>query len=176
MDICGIIIVGGNGSGKTTLGKQLADSIGYKYMDVEDYYFKSSEVPYTNPRTKEEVTKLMLLDIKKYKKFVLSSVNGDYGEEINGFYKYVIYIHVPLNIRINRVKQRSFDKFGNRILKGGDMYEQEQTFFQFVASRTLNKTDLWLQSLNCPIIHIDGTKPIASNIKIIKNKIHKNIL
>lgn len=42
MDICGIAIVGGNGSGKTTIGRELANLIGYKHMDIEDYYFSSS--------------------------------------------------------------------------------------------------------------------------------------
>lgn len=169
MKICGIAIVGGNGSGKTTLGKALAKEIGYKHMDVEDYYFKPSDIPYSNSRTREEVKELLQLDMKKYKKFILSSVNCDYGNEINNYYNCVIYIHVPLDIRMNRVKQRSFEQFGNRILKGGDMYEQEQEFFQYVASRTLDKTNVWLQSITCPVIHIDGTESIESNIKRIKD-------
>lgn len=176
MDICGVAIVGGNGSGKTTIGKELANSLGYKHMDVEDYYFKPSVIPYTNSRTKDEVQKLLLSDIQKYRKFILSSVNCDYGEEINALYNYVIYIHVPLDIRIDRVKQRSFNKFGTRILEGGDMYDQEQKFFKFVASRTMDKTDLWLQSVTCPIIHIDGTNSVENNIKIIKDKIYKDVL
>lgn len=84
-DICGIAIVGGNGCGKTTVGKYLANLLGYKHLDAEDYFFKTSKIPYTNSRTKDEVQKLLLLDIKKNKKFILSSVNGDYGKEINAF-------------------------------------------------------------------------------------------
>ena len=72
--IQGIAIVGGNGSGKTTLGKALADHLGWKAMDVEDYYFKPSSIPYADSRTKEEVTQLLLADIKHHKRFVFSSV------------------------------------------------------------------------------------------------------
>lgn len=32
-------------------------------------------------------------------------------------------------IRIQRVKSRSFQKFGKRILLGGDLYEKEKQFF-----------------------------------------------
>ena len=35
----GILICGYNGCGKTTLGKELAKTLGYKFMDIEDYYF-----------------------------------------------------------------------------------------------------------------------------------------
>ena len=51
----------------------------------------------------------------------------------------VIYLQVPLDIRFNRVKQRAFDKFGDRVLVGGDMYEQEQEFFDFVVQKTMEK-------------------------------------
>ena len=171
----GIAIVGANGSGKTTLGKHLADLLGYKHMDVEDYYFKDSAIPYANPRTREEVQELLLADIKKQGQFILSAVNCDFGDDINAMYDCVIYINAPLEIRLNRVKQRSVNKFGSRVLEGGYMYEQEQNFFNFVVSRTMDKTDIWLQSIKCPVICIDGTEPIATNAKMIKENITKFI-
>ena len=167
----GIAIVGANGSGKTTLGKYLADLLGYKHMDVEDYYFKDSEIPYANPRTREEVQEFLLVDIKKQGQFILSSVNCDFGNDINGMYDCVIYIKAPLEIRLNRVKQRSVNKFGSRVLAGGDMYEQEQNFFNIVASRTMSKTDAWLKNMKCPVICIDGREAIANNAKMIKESI-----
>lgn len=165
--IHGIAVVGANGSGKTTLGGYLADLLGYQHMDIEDYYFKKSVIPYADPRTREEVKELLLADMKKYDRFVLSAVNGDFGNEINALYGCVVYIKAPLEIRLERVKQRAVDKFGSRVLKGGDMYEQEQDFFEFVSVRTMDKTDEWLQRMECPVIYVDGTEPIAHNaIKI----------
>lgn len=118
--ISGIAIVGGNGSGKTTLGKYLANLLGYKYMDHEDYYFINSAVPYANHRTKEEVQKLVLADIQKYRQFVWTSVNGDMGSAINDMIDCIVYIQAPLEVRLARVKQRALDKFGDRVLEGGD--------------------------------------------------------
>lgn len=163
----GIAIVGGNGSGKTSLGKTLADMLGYKHMDIEDYYFKESAIPYADSRTREEVLALLLADIRKHRQFIISSVNCDFGDIINAMYDCIIYIKVPLEVRLNRIEQRGVNKFGNRVLEGGDMYEQEQEFYHFVASRTMEKTDIWLHSMKCPIICIDGTEPIAKNAKFI---------
>ena len=80
-------------------------------------------------------------------------------------------IDVPKDVRMKRVRNRSFQKFGNRMLLGGDLYEQEERFFAFVKSRAENTVEKWIQSLNCPIIRIDGTKPIEENIKLVIKQI-----
>lgn len=165
--ISGIAIIGGNGSGKTTLGKSLAESLGYKHMDAEDYYFKNSSAPYTNPRTEEEVQDLLLSAINAHGRFVFSSVGGDMGSIINAKYDLIVYIQAPLDIRVERVKRRAFEMFGDRVLKGGDMYEQEQAFFDFVSTRTLDRVDEWVESMECPVIYVDGRKPIADNVQLI---------
>lgn len=166
----GIAIAGANGSGKSTLGKYMADLLQYRHMDAEDYYFRESAIPYENSRTKEEVQKLLYADIKKYGQFIVSAVNCDFGEKINRLYDFVVFIDVPLEIRLERVKQRSLRQFGSRILPGGDLYEQEQRFFSFVASRTMEKTEAWLERVKCPVIHIDGTRPIAENARLIMDR------
>ena len=86
-------------------------------------------------------------------------------------YKRQVLIDVPKDIRIERVKNRSFQKFGNRMLSGGDLYEQEKRFFDLVKSRAENMVEEWVQSLNCPIIRIDGTKSIEENINLIIKQI-----
>lgn len=74
---------------------------------------------------------------------------------------------------MQRVRDRSFQKFGSRMLSGGDLYEQEEQFFQLVSSRPEDMTEKWLQTLQCPIIKVDGTKPVEENINIIQRHLHK---
>ena len=62
---------------------------------------------------------------------------------------------------------RSFQKFGNRMLSGGDLYEQEENFFHFVESRDESIVEEWIKFLKCPVIRIDGTMPIDENVKLI---------
>lgn len=163
----GIIVFGLNGSGKSTLGRVLADSLDYKHMDIEDYYFIESDIPYTLERTRDEYLSLMLEDIKEHENFVLSAVNGNFGEEISSLYKLAVFIEVPYEIRVDRVQQRSIDKFGDRVKKGGDMYESEKKFLEFVKMRTLTSVEKWSETLDCKIIHIDGTKKIIDNVELI---------
>lgn len=166
-----IAIVGGNGSGKTTLGATFSKELNYKHMDIEDYYFENAEIPYSQSRTRKEVLHLMEQDVVKYPKFIISAVNADLGGKINSLYDCVIYLKVPLEIRLKRVKQRSYDKFGDRVLEGGDMYEQEQEFFDSIVTKTLEKTDEWVKCIPCPIIYVDGTKPIDETIGLLLTKL-----
>lgn len=41
----------------------------------------------------------------------------------------------------------------------------------FVKSRDENTVEKWVQSLNCPIIRIDGTIPVEKNINLIIKQI-----
>ena len=64
---CGICVCGLNGSGKTTLADALAKNLNFIHMDIEQYYFTSTYNPYASSRTKEEVERLLLDAIRRYK-------------------------------------------------------------------------------------------------------------
>lgn len=81
---CKLIVCGGNGAGKSTLGKQLAGELGWKFKDIEAYYFpmRDWDNKYANARTEEEVSKQLLEDIIQYDNFILAAVRGNYGVNI----------------------------------------------------------------------------------------------
>lgn len=163
----GIIVFGANGCGKTTLGFELARTLNMKHLDVENYYFEESEIPYSKPRSKDTVIERMLVDIKRCDSFVLSAVTGDYGDQISSMYKLGVFLSVPVHIRLERVERRSLERYGERVLVGGDMYEKEQGFLEFVKTRDLSAIDEWAKTLTCPILHLDGTKAVPENIQLI---------
>lgn len=169
----GIMICGLNGSGKSTLGKALAERLHFHFIDSEDLFFSKADkdYPYASPRMRENAEKLLYNEIKANENFVFASVTGDYGELIYPFFRYVILMDAPKDIRLRRVKNRSFRMFGDRILPGGDLYKQEEEFFEFVKSRPENAVEEWIRLLSCPVLKIDGTKSIEENIDLILNHI-----
>jgi len=169
---CGIIVFGANGSGKTTLGRELARILNFKHIDHEAYAFNESDITYANPRSYEECVELMLADIEKYGSFIISACTGDFGEKIENLYELAVYIEAPLELRIERVKQRNIEKFGERVLKGGDMYEQQMGFVDFVAKRSLSRIEQWAETLACPILRIDGTIDWRFNAANIADKFY----
>jgi adenylate kinase family enzyme len=163
----GILICGLNGAGKTTLARELARMLGYKHMDAEDYYFLSSDVPYTRSRRWDEYTALMLADMEIHPKFVFSSVRGDFGDEIIRCFDLVVLIDVPKEIRLARIVKRAIDQFGERVLSGGDMHEEQEQFHTFAASRPEDYTEQWVKTLSCPVIRIDGTRDYHDTVREI---------
>lgn len=171
----GIIVCGLNGAGKSTLGKALAKELQLHFVDNEDLYFPKDDPRYlfASPRPREEVERLLLQEMKTHENFVFASVKGDYGEDIYPFFRYAVLIEVPKEIRMQRVRERSFQKFGNRMLPGGDLYEKEEAFFAYVGSRAENTVEEWIKYLHCPILRVDGTKPIEENVRCITMEIQQ---
>lgn len=169
----GIVVCGLNGVGKSTLGKVLAEKLHYYFIDIENLYFPEtdSDYIYASPRTREEVKKLLLYEMKGHENFILASVKGDYGEDIYPFIQCVVLLEVPKEIRMQRVKERSFQKFGHRMSAGGDLYEQEEKFFHLAESRDGNIVGEWIKTLKCPVIRVDGTRPIDENADLIIERI-----
>lgn len=166
-----IIICGGNGAGKSTLGKALADKTGWIFKDIEDYYFPKTDPDYlySVQRTEEEVVSLLNEDLKHNDNIILASVRGNYSEETEKMFTCAVYINVPKEIRLQRIRQRSYDKFGERIFKDGDLYEREEAFFELVKKRSDKTVTDWLETMDIPIIEVDGTSSTDENAEIIYN-------
>lgn len=169
----GIMICGLNGCGKSTLGKALAERLNYHFIDNERLFFPKTDPDYmfAVPRSKEEVEELLLEEVKEHENFVFAAVRGDYGEEILPLYRYVVLMDVPKDIRMQRVRDRSFQKFGDRMLPGGDLYEQEEAFISAAGSRTGKYVEEWADARKCPVIRVDGTRPVEENVRFIIEQI-----
>lgn len=174
---CGIMICGLNGCGKSTLGKALADKLGFHFIDNENLFFERNAPndPYSSPRSEEEAIERLMSEVKEHENFVFAAVTGDYGTEILPLYNYIVEIKVPKDVRMERVRTRSFMKFGDRMLPGGDLYEAEESFFSFVEARPEDRVEKWTALFDCPTITVDGTKSIEDNVNCIMEFMRNNI-
>lgn len=166
-----VIICGGNGAGKSTLGKRLAQELSWTFRDIEDYYFpvKTADNKYATGRTGEEVAVLLAEDMKHHENMVLASVRGNHSDEIASMFTCAVVIEVPKDVRMKRIRNRSYGQFGDRILPGGDLHNQQERFFDMVERRPEDYATKWLEEVDIPVIYVDGTKTVESNVmKIIK--------
>ena len=162
----GIIICGMNGSGKSTLGRALAQAMGGRFIDNEDLYFPKNdpERPFAVERTREEVECLLLEAVRRDDCFVFAAVRGNYGTQVLPYYKAAVLVEVPREVRLQRVRQRSLDRFGERVLPGGDLYESEQRFYDIIAARPEDYATRWLEGVDIPLLRVDGTRPVGENV------------
>lgn len=173
----GIIVCGLNGAGKSTLGKALAGALNFHFIDIENIFFrdKNSGYAYASPCTHDEAAKRLYHEINEHKNFVLAAVKGEYGYAVYSRFNYAVLIDVSKAIRMERVRKRSFKQFGDRMLSGGDLYKQEENFFDFVRNRPDNQVEEWLKSLSCPVIRIDGTLSVNDNVDLCVNEICREL-
>ena len=162
----GIILCGLNGTGKSTLGRALAARLGFHFIDNERLFFPDAAA-YAHPRSREEVERLLLQEVQDSGNFVFAAVRGDYGQAILPFYTLAVLLEVPKEQRAQRVRARSYQKFGARMLPGGDLYEQEEGFFRMAQGREEAYVEGWVQSLRCPVLRVDGTRPVLENLEYL---------
>lgn len=166
----GIIIFGSAGSGTTTLGKEVSKRLGFQHFDLDDYLWRwDTEIPFTVTWPREELKRLLMDDISKYPHFVMSGSMDSYNAPFVPLFDLAVLNYAPAEIRLERLRAREFARFGERILPGGDMYENHRNFLD-IASRydtdgspCLKVHEQWAATLPCPVLHIDGTEPIEKN-------------
>lgn len=174
-----IHIYGASGSGTSTIGKLIANKLGYFFMDTDDYFWELTNPPYTTKRKVSDRIALMKKDIAKYDGVVISGSLVDWGDELIPLFTLVIRLETDTAIRIDRLKRREYEHFGNRIEPGGDMYENHQKFIDWAASydsggldmRSKAKHDEWQKKLQCHQILLDGSLPVEKNFEIVKGNL-----
>ena len=80
-----------------------------------------------------------------------------------------------------RLRHREHARFGERILPGGDMYEQSQAFLAWAASydeggldiRSKRLHEQWLSTLPCPIVCFEGEYSIEEQIAVLMAEIER---
>ncbi len=174
-----IHIFGASGSGTTTLGKYLSENLGFKFMDTDDYFWMPTDPKYTIKRPIDERIKLMLADINSYDNIVISGSLVDWGDELIPYFTLAIRLETDTDVRIERLRKREKDKFGNRIEFGGDMYQIHNNFIEWAKKydtagtemRSKAKHDEWQKLLGCKLMQLDGSDSLLHNFNLIKNSL-----
>lgn len=172
----GIIIIGPSGSGKTTLGKIAARKLGYPYFDVDDYIWKqNTDSPYTQMYTRDEKISRLSNDIAPYEHFVMAGSMSSFHYAFDEMFEMMVLLYVSPDIRIERVHKRAIERFGERVLEGGDMYEAYMRFlndnrrYEEDGSPNMREQKEWMENMSCVKIELDGAAELEKNASIIVN-------
>ena len=162
-----IHIFGASGSGTSTLGRFCAETLGYRFMDTDDYFWLPTNPPYTTSRDREKRLQLIRSDYDKSSGAVLSGSLVGWGDPLIALFTLAVRMITPTDVRMERLHIRESDKFGARIEPGGDMYKDHLEFMAWAErydtagfeQRSKVEHDEWEKGLPCPVIHVDGTMP-----------------
>lgn len=93
----------------------------------------------------------------------------------------VIFLYLPTEIRIARLKQREFERFGDLIFTNENRKQAYEDFIEWAAQydtgtkygRNLKRHLDWLQTLNCLVLKIEGDKSKQERIEVVKGFLDK---
>ena len=86
------------------------------------------------------------------------------------------FLYVEPDIRIQRVHNRAIERFGERVLEGGDLYESHMKFlednrrYEKDGSPNLQEQKEWMENMSCEIIELDGVDSLENNSDVIVKK------
>jgi adenylate kinase family enzyme len=176
-----IHILGASGSGTTTLGRVLAERLQCPHFDTDDSFWLPTDPPYTHRRERTERAQLLMDDLTAHNTWVVSGSLCGWGDVAIPLFELVVFLAIPQDIRMERLRQREHARFGERILPGGDMYETSQAFLVWAASydeggfdmRSRRRHDQWLSTLPCPILCFEGEYTIEEQLAVLMVEIQR---
>jgi len=129
-----IHVLGASGSGTTTIAKSVCDILGYEHFDSDNYFWLPTDDPFTVERPKDECMKLMQSDLSKTLKWILSGSLAGWGDILIPYFDLVVFVYIPQDIRLERLRKREYKRYGDKILPGGAKYEDSQKFLEWAAA------------------------------------------
>lgn len=171
-------IFGASGSGTTTIAKIIRDRLGHEHFDSDNYFWQNTKDPFTVERQRDECLQLMKDEIGHCNKWVLSGSLSGWGEELFTYFDLVVFVYVPKEIRLERLKKREYERYGERVLPGGNRYEQSNSFLEWAMAydngtrngRSLPKHEALLRTVECPVIRIENIY-LEESVKSVVNAV-----
>ncbi|GAB3911128.1 AAA family ATPase [Larkinella knui] len=170
-----IHIMGASGSGTTTLGHHVAEKLNVPYWDSDDFFWVKTEPPYQIRRNSDERNTLCKAALDSHTDSILGGSVGHWGDGWENRFDLVVFLWVPPAIRIERLRKREFERFGDVIFTDPDRRKSYEEFIDWAAGydsdtargRTLSFHRQWLQNVSCPVLKIEGDTTIAERMALI---------
>lgn len=174
-----IHIMGAAGSGTSTLGEVLSKVLPHTHFDTDDYFWITK---FTEQRKVPERREMLKKDLLLYDKWILSGAVCGWGDNFKPCFDLVIFLWIPQDIRLARLQQREFERYGNEVLAGGEKYDQSKAFLEWaslydhagmeVRSKALHEH--WMAELACPILRIEGDYSVEERVGIVLDHLKTN--
>ncbi|MGJ4916868.1 hypothetical protein ACQR10_22140 [Bradyrhizobium sp. HKCCYLRH2060] len=163
-----IHITGASASGTTTLGRAVASALAIPHHDTDDYFWQPTEPPYVEMRAAAERLRLMDEMFVPLARWVLSGSLQGWGDPLIAHFDLVVFVSTAQDLRLQRLRAREALRYGaEAVAPGGPRHQDAEAFIAWAAgydvggvSRTREKHEAWLATLPCPVLRLDGARPV----------------
>ena len=157
-----IHIFGASGSGTTTISQKVCGHTGYSHFDSDSYFWLPTPDPFTVTRGRRDYVALMDRDLNSSPHWVLSGSVTDWYDELVSVFDLIVFVYVPTDIRVERLRRREAERYGDAILPGNSRHQASAEFIEWASAydsgtrsgRSLSKHEAWLKTAACPVLRI----------------------
>lgn len=178
-----IQITGASGSGKTFLGKRLSKILNYNFIDTDDILWLWDETvkPYTVPLSEKDACNKLKEELLNNDSTIASGMFYPWSESLISQFDLLIILETDKEIRRKRIIDREREMYGDRFLKGGDMYNQFNDFLNWSMDYDISndklgskiETNKWASKFKCDVLYIDGALTIDEKVSIVLKKMNE---
>ncbi|WP_073402501.1 adenylate kinase [Mucilaginibacter sp. OK098] len=176
-----IHIMGASCAGSTTLGMAMARQLSYPYFDTDKYFWQPSEIPFTSRYSFEDRNKMLKDDLLLSNNWILGGSIINWGDEWLTAFDCVVFLYLPQPIRMERLKARELDRYGNIIFTDATRNRLYKEFVEWATGyddnttngRNLQAHQNWLNKLNCPVIEITSDTTVQQRLDVILNNLQR---
>jgi adenylate kinase family enzyme len=171
-----IHITGASGSGVTSLGRALADALAFPHHDSDDYFWRPTIPPYREKRDIADRLRLMHEMFLARADWVLSASVEGWGDPVIPYFDLVVFLHTATAVRLRRLRAREARHFGaDAVAPGGWRHQAAEDFIEWAShydigdreGRTFEKHQVWLAKLPCPVLRLDGARPLPELVEAV---------
>ena len=156
-----INIFGASGSGVTTLGTALAAQLKINYFDSDAFFWEETEVPFSIKRDPELRNKAFSTASGQSEDWILGGSVVNWGTAITEKFDFIVFLHIPQPIRMERLQNRETERYGAAILANAARKEKSEAFLRWakdydevtgIATRNIKAHREWLQHQKYPYL------------------------
>jgi adenylate kinase family enzyme len=171
-------ILGASGSGTTTLGMTLAGRFGYAQLDTDDYFWEPTDPPFQRPRARHERQTRLTAALDELPRWILSGSLCGWGDLFIPRFDLVIFLWVPPEIRLARLRQREQQRYGPEVLAPrGARHDAHVAFMNWAMAydeggddmRSRRRHEQWLAALPCPCLRLEGPLTREEQVARLEN-------
>ena len=127
-----LLISGGLGSGCTSTARSLGVQLNLPVFDSDMYFHKPTDPPFQQQYTPEERRTILEAALGAQSSWILSGSVALW--QVRSFEPtHGVFLQIPRQTRLERLALRQESQFGSRILAGGDLQAEHQSFMNWAV-------------------------------------------
>jgi len=169
-----IQIIGASGTGKSTLGKAIGRKTGVFWIDTDRYLWKDEDFTENYPIL--DRLKLYQNDMSNHSDYIVSGSVHSWNPQGFQDRELLVLLTIDEIIRMKRLYDREYVRYGERMLPGGDHYELTREFLNWcqtyltedenaICSLACHK--LRLREAACKTLILDGNQPVEALCDVV---------